>query len=249
MTLQGVTLGMEYPVIHNVNVANNYHKMTLDITASPVTPRPGQFYNLLCGHGTDPLLRRPFSVHRVSKEKGRSLMEILYLVIGKGTGWLRTRVPRDTVDALGPFGNGFLMVDEIRDLVLVSRGIGIAPLYAVGEAIRSRDRSADIHVLLGGRRHERVFYEAECSKIGEVHTYTDDGSLGFKGQAPALLAQMLEAGTISNAYHIIACGPLPMLKEIVGPFEKMGPCRPGRVGDPHGVRFRRVPFLCLPLSS
>ncbi|MBW1997057.1 MAG: dihydroorotate dehydrogenase electron transfer subunit [Deltaproteobacteria bacterium] len=205
---------MKYPVTNNIKVKHNYYKISLDISASQTLPRPGQFYSVLCDQGTDPLLRRPFSVHRVREEKGRVLMDILYLVLGKGTTWLSTRVKGDRVDALGPFGNGFLIENGMSDLVLVSRGIGIAPLYAVGQTIKAKHESARIHVLLGGRRHDRVFYEDECSRIGHVHTYTDDGSLGFKGRAPDLLVHMLKSAVISSSYHIMTCGPLPMLKEL-----------------------------------
>ncbi|MBW2063517.1 MAG: hypothetical protein JRJ03_01165 [Deltaproteobacteria bacterium] len=90
---------MEYPVISNTKVKHNYYKISLDISDSGTIPRPGQFYSILCGQGTDPLLRRPFSVHQVQEEKGRTRLDILYLVLGKGTTWLSTRVQGDRVDA------------------------------------------------------------------------------------------------------------------------------------------------------
>ena len=56
----------------------------------------------------DPMLRRPFSMHRLTKENGILCVQILYRVIGKGTEWLSSRKAGETLDLIGPLGNGFL---------------------------------------------------------------------------------------------------------------------------------------------
>ena len=44
--------------------------------------RPGQFIMLKTGETLDPLLRRPFSIHKINKDK---TIDVLYKVVGKGT--------------------------------------------------------------------------------------------------------------------------------------------------------------------
>lgn len=74
---------MEYFIIENNKVKHNYYKLTLDLTRAADLPIPRQFYNLRRGKGKDPLLRRPFSMHRLIKRGGAAHLEILYLVVAK----------------------------------------------------------------------------------------------------------------------------------------------------------------------
>ena len=97
--------------------------------------------------------------------------------------------------------------------MLVARGVGIAPLYALGDEIRKRGGRRRIIILLGARTAERVFYEDECARLGEVFVYTDDGSRGFAGTAPQLLANLVKDKGVPEHAYLYACGPARMLKE------------------------------------
>jgi len=81
---------MEYQVIENINISLSYHKLSLEIPPTAKLPLPGQFYTVRCGETKDPLLRRPFSMHRLIKRGEAVHLEILYRVVGKGTEWLST---------------------------------------------------------------------------------------------------------------------------------------------------------------
>ena len=97
-----------FEIVSNEHVAQDYYRLTFSAGNSPV-PRPGQFYQILCSSSTDPLFRRPFSVHR-AMETGNSLaLQVLYRVVGKGTEWLLQRKEGEKLDILGPFGNGFFI--------------------------------------------------------------------------------------------------------------------------------------------
>jgi len=205
---------MIYPVIDNKNVWHNYYILTLDLSGDSKVAIPGQFYTIRCGDGKEPLLRRPFSMHRVIRTEGSTHLQILYLVIGKGTEWLSERKRGETLDTIGPFGNGFIIQDDAKDAVLVARGIGIAPLYAVGETLRDKRPDSRIHILIGARLKERIFYEEELKDIGTVHVYTDDGSEGFHGRAPDLLRHLLETKALPENLSLYACGPPAMCKEL-----------------------------------
>ena len=206
---------MLYPVLENENISPGFYRMALDISRDWRHPVPGQFYNLRCGETKDPLLRRPFSVHRLTHEKESVRLEILYRVVGKGTEWLSGRNKGETLDTIGPLGNGFLIREGTQNVVLVARGIGIAPLYAVGDALRTENPEVHIHVLMGARYAERVFYQEELEELGDVYLYTDDGSLGYPGRAPQLLLHLLETNRLPRGLDLYACGPVPMMRDLV----------------------------------
>ena len=211
---------MEHLILQNKNISYNYFKLSLDVSEDYRVPLPGQFYTVRCSDTKDPLLRRPFSAHRVIRGKGSVYLEILYQVIGKGTEWLCRRQEGEALDTLGPFGNGFIIEDNVKDVALVARGIGIAPLYAVGEEFRVKSRDTNIYFLMGARMKERLFYEEECKGIGEVFLYTDDGSRGFRGGAPELLADLLSRRRLPERFSLYACGPADMLRELANISER-----------------------------
>jgi len=142
---------MQYLVLDNIWLKDNYLKLILEIPGGASIPLPGQFYTIRCGDSMDPLLRRPFSMHRLVEGENSKHLEILYLVIGRSTKWLSKRKRGEYLDLIGPFGNGFIVDRAAKDVVLVARGIGIAPLYAVGEALHSASPDGNIHILIGAQ--------------------------------------------------------------------------------------------------
>jgi len=212
---------MEYLVLRNESVAENGYRLALDLSKDHHRPIPGQFYNIRCSDRMDPLLRRPFSMHRLTKENGILCLQILYRVIGKGTEWLSVRKNGETLDLLGPLGNGFVL-NTRTDVVLAARGIGIAPLYAVAETVRALVPESRLHILMGARFKDRVFYQEELERLGSLYLYTDDGSLGFRGRAPELLLHLLETGKVPRTCSLYACGPASMLMELSAISQRFG---------------------------
>jgi dihydroorotate dehydrogenase electron transfer subunit len=160
-------------------------------------------------------------MHRLTKENGMLCVQILYRVIGKGTDWLSARKKGETLDIIGPFGNGFLL-NARTDVVLAARGIGVAPLCAVADAVRSMAPESRFHILMGARFKDRVFYQKELEPLGSLYLYTDDGSLGFQGRAPELLLHLLETGKVPRTCSLYACGPAPMLMELSALSRRFG---------------------------
>jgi hypothetical protein len=71
---------------------------------------PGQFVNIRCSKGTDPLLRRPISILRF--DPAENIFEIVYEVRGKGTQYLSLLKQGEDLDVLGPLGNRFCLKEE-----------------------------------------------------------------------------------------------------------------------------------------
>lgn len=189
--------------------------MVLDAPSIAGQARPGQFLHVRCSESYDPLLRRPFSVHRINE----SSVEILYQVVGKGTEVLSRRKAGGELSILGPLGNGFSIDEEDSTAILVAGGIGIAPLVALAERLAHSQQPTvhskkKVYFLIGARTKELILYEEEFQKLGmEVRVSTEDRSYGQRGMVTELLKDLLGTGNWELG-TIYACGPKDMLKEV-----------------------------------
>ncbi len=147
------------------------------------------------------ILRRPFSLHR--KERGK--LALLFNRVGQGTHWLAKRQKGDSLDLLGPLGNGFSVPPKSRHLLLVAGGIGLAPLFFLAQ--RELNLGRQVTLLLGARSASLLYPEALLPPGIESVVATEDGSAGRKGLVTDLLPQFS-----SGADQIFACGPLPMYR-------------------------------------
>jgi dihydroorotate dehydrogenase electron transfer subunit len=173
-----------------------------------------------------PLLRRPFSIHRLITTGGRTTgIEILYKVVGKGTLQLSGCSPGDIVDVLGPLGNGFTLSDQHRRIAIVAGGIGVAPMLFLALALKKR--AVNQHkctVFLGGRTMDDLLCREDFEQLKlDIHLTTDDGSEGDQCLVTHPLEMAMEQQTADVIY---ACGPWEMLQCVVGIAEKHSiPCQ------------------------
>ncbi|MCQ9208063.1 MAG: dihydroorotate dehydrogenase electron transfer subunit [Omnitrophica bacterium] len=199
-----------FQILANKKVGVDYFKMEVGAPSVVKQARPGQFVHVRCRNSIEPLLRRPFSFHRLK----RSSFEILYKVIGQGTNLLAKKRKGDKIDILGPLGNGFQLssINYQLSTILVAGGMGVAPLLALAEAGVGK-RSCP--VLIGARTKREVLCAKDFKKLGaKVRIATDDGSLGYRGLVTDLLKKLLLSTKNCQLSTIYACGPKPMLQEI-----------------------------------
>jgi dihydroorotate dehydrogenase electron transfer subunit len=190
-------------------LAPDVFRLTLQAPKIAAEAQPGQFVMVRVIDGLDPLLRRPFSIHRSCADGSISL---LFKVLGKGTSMLARRCVGDELDLVGPLGNGFDFSDE-RPVCLIGGGMGIAPLLFLAEQLHSTGRATEKdHILLGARTKDELTPLAdEFSALGyTVQLATDDGSIGRKGFIPDLLGFVLP--TVEQVY---TCGPHLMMENVV----------------------------------
>lgn len=175
----------------------------------------GQFVNVQVCKCTDPLLRRPFSVHAVYPDRG--VFSLLYVVVGRGTKLLRQIQPGTKVSVVGPLGRGFDFGDspDVQHIV-VAGGCGAAPLHFLCDALCARWGCEKVTVLAGGRSKDAVLCENEFRAHGvEVGVATDDASYGHPGFVTELLqAQLQNPELIVGNARVYSCGPHAMLKEV-----------------------------------
>lgn len=178
-------------------------------------PIPGTFLHIRPNTtGTDPLLRRAFSIFDYDETIG--VVDILYKAIGRGTKILSRVQPGETLDVLGPLGNGFDLPLTIDHLVLVAGGVGIPPVYLLAKShLRQGFDGKKISYLCGLTTAAEKQMADRVEKLPiNLQFATDDGSLGFKGFVSELLRARLEDGSLGINPVICACGPDGMLKAV-----------------------------------
>jgi dihydroorotate dehydrogenase electron transfer subunit len=162
---------------------------------------PGQFVMVACGKET--ILRRPISVHSIDNDR----LALLYMVVGKGTEWLSQLKKGDSLDILGPLGNGFKVSSETKNYLLIAGGIGIAPLRFLAEKVKKSCRQ--IIMLHGAAAAKKLYPKNLLPSEVNLTIATEDGSAGFKGLITELISMFS-----TTADEIYICGPMPMLKHI-----------------------------------
>ena len=176
---------------------------------------PGQFVMLRLGDRKSPLLRRPFSIHRLVTRNGRVIgIELLYKVVGEGTKILSSCREGDRLDMLGPLGNGFTIPDTHGTIYLAAGGIGIAPLLFLSDDLLKRGVDLTRATLfLGGKSKTDLLCKEIFTELGmTVCTTTDDGSEGDQ----CYVTHPLETEANRRIPDVIyACGPVAMLKCVV----------------------------------
>ena len=180
---------------------------------------PGQFIYLRLSPMTDPLLRRPFSVHGFCKSSNH--LEVLFQDKGKGTRLMKGYRSGDEIDFLGPLGNGFNLSKIKKKAALVGGGIGVAPLFFLAHELHKSGVSFDF---LMGASTKEVIPSSGYFEKHQITPYlaTDDGSSGFQGTVTALFKNLYGcSGENKELDMVYACGPTPMLKTLYNESESL----------------------------
>lgn len=195
-------------ILINENVGRDIWRMELKAPWIAQKAQPGQFVNVRLTEHTDPLLRRPISLHGIDADNG--IIGFLYLVVGKGTEMMSKLENGDRLDLLGPLGNGFSPTFKGRRAVLIGGGIGSAPLYPLMEMLRERKK--DVTLIYGAQGQESIVcLDLYKENQAEIILTTVDGSAGEKGFVTAPLERLLKSERVD---YIYACGPEAMLKAV-----------------------------------
>jgi dihydroorotate dehydrogenase electron transfer subunit len=185
------------------------------------------------GPGTDPLLGRPFALYDVARDASGTpkAIDVVYLVIGRGTAALASRRPGDRVTVWGPLGNGFGPPPD-GPAVFVAGGIGQTPFLALGrwwlgkgtyggEGRGGGPFATSATLLYGVRTAALAAGIEDFRRAGiAVELATDDGSAGHHGYVTDLLMTRLERGV--RPARVVGCGPPAMLTALSRLVERHG---------------------------
>ena len=192
-------------IVQTRRISNDVSIITLDCPSVAAMAKPGNFVNVKVNTSTQPLLRRPFSIHNVEE----NLIEIMVKTIGFGTALFSDSREGSTVMVLGPLGNCFTTTDpDFKTAILVSGGIGTAPMLFLEKTLAAQGKK--VINLIGGRTKEDLL----AQNLSNCRFATDDGSIGFKGTVVDLLRNDLPDIEKEGTIKLFACGPNPMLKAL-----------------------------------
>jgi dihydroorotate dehydrogenase electron transfer subunit len=207
-------------VLSNTPVGPGYYRIKLSCHRQYTKAVPGQFVMVRLIPQMDPLLPRPFSIHRLTRQDGLVTgVELLFKVVGKGTHALSLKKPGDYLDLAGPLGNGYSLPAKAKHIKIVAGGIGVAPMIFLLDFLKESSHDlANVQIFLGGKSKADLLCLNDFSTFGvPVYATTDDGSSGDQ----CLVTDPLEFAVAANPPDIIyACGPMDMLACIAGIADK-----------------------------
>lgn len=178
-------------------IGTDIYDMVLSFPRGAKEAKPGQFIAMYCEDGTK-LLPRPISICGIDAENGT--LRVVYRIAGEGTRLFSEMKEGDSLEVLGPLGNGFTMKEE--KAIIVGGGIGIPPMLELAKQL-----SCEKTVVLGYR--DELFLKEEFDACADVVVATEDGSCGTKGTVIDAINEVNVDGAV-----IYACGPMPMLKAL-----------------------------------
>lgn len=215
---------LQAQVIAQQELAAGIYDLRLSAPEIAAEAHAGQFINVYCGDKSR-LLPRPISLAGIDAKKGE--LRLIYRVSGAGTEEFSHLRKDDTVEVLGPLGNGF-PVRECPDapdgtagqVFLIGGGIGIPPLLETAKRIAAAG-IVQITAVLGYRDGNTFLADEFKAVCGRVLIASEDGSAGTRG---TVLDAMREAGvipengkenTVQGEKPVwFACGPTPMLRAL-----------------------------------
>lgn len=158
---------------------------------------PGQFISIYTKDASK-LLPRPISICEIEPNKNR--LRVVYRIAGEGTKQFSDLKQGDTIEILGPLGNGFTKKE--KKAILIGGGIGIPPMLELAKQLDAKKS-----IVLGYR--DEIFLNKEFEPYGDVFLASEDGAHGTKGTVLDAIRECAITGDI-----IYACGPTPMLRAI-----------------------------------
>ena len=239
-------------ILENVAIAPDTFRLRLDDPAMARAIRPGQFVMIRPATGTDPLLGRPFALYDVAREAAarRSAIDVVYLVIGRGTAALARRRPGDLRVRLGA-ARATASARPRRAGRVRGGGIGQTPFLALGRwwlgradygegPLPSATRCRLGHAAL---RRPIAATSPPASRTSRRPASPSSwppttARPGIAGSSPTCWPRRLERG--ERPAKVVGCGP---------PADARGPLAAGRAvrhpvrplaREPHGLRLRRL---------
>ncbi len=200
--------------VANTRLSDDYCVIALAAPEIAALAQPGQFVMVRPARGTDPLLRRPFSIFEILRDASGapSGITLLNKRIGVGTGLIYEAEPGARMACLGPLGHPFEPVESPTEAWMVAGGVGLAPFATLAEALHTRGTKSTL--FYGARRASELYYVDFFEKLGvEVVLTTEDGSRGIKGRVTVPLEQALRERH-GRTVQMYVCGPTPMMRAV-----------------------------------
>ena len=235
----------------NKRIAGGFYRLGLELSAAGADAfaktQPGQFAELDLRNTAVPpinsipeeladasrrdiLLRRPFSFCDVKTQNDKTLVDILYYVLGPASLRMTTLSAGDSVSVIGPLGNGFWVPERKKRALLVSGGMGAGPLQHLAKVLTADYPEVKVMAFAGARTARDLPFQSRLDEISQQLGFsirefaqygveslvaTDDGSAGYHGLVSDCLAEWLGQAAFAGKDMIIySCGPEAMLARV-----------------------------------
>jgi dihydroorotate dehydrogenase electron transfer subunit len=238
-------------VTSNRRIGKNFYKLKLEFSGSAAEAfkkfKPGQFAQLDLSTTALPspsnipedladastrqiILRRPFSFTDISVYKDKTTAELLYCVVGPATLRMTSISAGNSLNVIGPLGNGFAIPDGKKTALLVAGGMGTPPLQHLAKVLASDYTNIEALVFAGAKTAKELPFENILDQISQQLGFslpefarhgiksqlaTDDGTAGFAGFVTDCVSQWLDEQKPAHESTIIyGCGPEAMLARL-----------------------------------
>lgn len=231
-------------VLAHERFAGDQFVLTLKAPKCARAAQPGSFVHLSCDEQVP--MRRPLSIMRAHPDRGS--IEVLYKIVGPGLGALAARRVGESLNALGPIGNGFVPRRERPRTLLVGGGVGIPPMVFLAERLRE-DAAAPWKplVLMGSEipfpfraRPSTILVPGMPEGVIACMPLLDEWGIpsrltslagyagcheGYVTDLAATWLASLDRAALGEV-EMFACGPTPMLKATAAVARRFAiPCR------------------------
>jgi dihydroorotate dehydrogenase electron transfer subunit len=179
-------------------------------------------------------MRRPLSIMRVDRAAG--WIELLYKIHGAGLQHLAARRVGETVNLIGPIGQGFTPDPRRPRALLLGGGVGIPPMVFLADELRERSaegfgplailgselpfpfRSRPSTIMVPGMPDGVIGCMPLLDGWGIPSRLTTRSGFpgcfdGYVTDLARLWLDQLDAGARAQV-QVFACGPTPMLKAV-----------------------------------
>jgi dihydroorotate dehydrogenase electron transfer subunit len=189
------------PVVSHDWVNAEYKHLVVDASPKSLAVKPGQFFNLLCPSpdAGELWLRRPQSVYRIDRERGR--IEFLYKCVGRGTYGLATLKRGDDLNMVGPLGIGFTVDPRWKHIVVLGRGVGLATLAPISQL--AAENGIGVTAILSARSAEFVMTGDLFGRTGRVISVLDSDGTSAVENVESILQRLIADG---RADAFFTCG-------------------------------------------
>jgi dihydroorotate dehydrogenase electron transfer subunit len=211
-------------VAFNRRLISDHYLMNVRLSEPVAKPLPGQFIMVMLDRREGAFLGRPFSIYGYATRGNKPGIDILYRVVGRGTSLMADLERGDAIHIFGPHGKSFEVFPEMKKIVLISGGMGVAPISYLASHYKKdvKNFRGDVACYMGATTSDQLF---GMDRIGglcsSLHISTDDGSAGFPGTVTELFARDLSGYDPCHSV-VYACGPSAMLKRLASIIEGKG---------------------------
>jgi dihydroorotate dehydrogenase electron transfer subunit len=231
-------------VLAHERFAGDQFVLTLKAPKCARAATPGSFVHLSCDDQVP--MRRPLSIMRAHPDRGA--IELLYKIVGPGLAALGTRRVGESINALGPIGNGFVAHRDRPRTLLVGGGVGIPPMVFLAERLREDVNAAWKPLVLMGSeipfpfraRPSTILVPGMPEGVIACMPLLDEWGIpsrltslaGYAGCHEGYVTDLAAVwlGSLDRAalaeVEMFACGPTPMLKAAAAVARRFGvPCQ------------------------